>query len=100
MPKNIDYFTGTLRECQDYIKKMNTLMGYPHGKTLTYANPLQHAKLTTVYMVPIKPVHAPRLGRAVFISDIDKASTITERTTKRKTRETLKLEGAFDRKGI
>ena len=92
-----DYFVGTLAECRAYIAKMDTMMGYPNPatKTTTYAKPIKHQGKPDAFMVPIKEVWAPKLKRQAFISDIDAASTVAERTTKRETTEQLKAQGAF-----
>ena len=91
----INYFIGTEQECIDYIAKLNIMMGYPSldGKTQTYANPVLHDAKPGTFMVPIKSVHAPALGRQVMISDIDAVGTVNEKV--RTSRATLESEDAF-----
>lgn len=91
-----DYFVSTDQKCKDYIAKMDSLMGYPNTatKTDTYAKPIRHEGNSGKYLVIIKEVWAPELGRQAFISDIDNNSTGTE-ISARKTHSVLKAEGAF-----
>jgi hypothetical protein len=93
-----DYFVGTLRQCQAYISKMNSFMGYPNEstKTDTYAVPVQHKGRgkESDYLVIIKSVHAPSLDRKAELEDIDNRSTDSE-IAKRKTRSALEKEDAF-----
>lgn len=93
----IDYFVGTLKECQDYIAKMDAMMGYPNPatKTTTYAKPVKHEGRADTFMVPIKSVWAPKMNRQAFVSDIDAVSSVAERTTKRIARKNLEAEKAF-----
>ena len=92
-----DYFVGTLSQCNSYIAKMDTMMGYPNPKTgtLTYAKPRPHANAPPLFLVPIKRVWGPGLGKMVDIRDIDKASTGAEISARRK-HSVLEAEGAFD----
>ena len=93
----IDYFVGTLAQCEAYIAKMDAMMGYPNPatKTDTYAKPVKHEGRADTFMVPIKSVWAPKLNRQAFVSDIDAVSSVAERTTKRIARENLEAEKAF-----
>lgn len=97
----MDYFIETERECQDYIKKMDLMMGYPNPRTgvVTYAKPIKHDAKTGIFLVPIKAVWAPKLKRKAKITDIDKSSTAGE-ISKRKTRTALETEKAFSSRSI
>lgn len=93
----MDYFVGTFAQCEAYIAKMDAMMGYPNARTgtLTYAKPIPHAKAPPLFMVPIKAVWGPKLGRRAQIRDID-ANTTGAEMSARRSRATLKSEGAFD----
>lgn len=100
----INFFFGTLGEVTAYITKINNAVtGYPSPdlKTLRYSLPQVHwGKLNgggqpTEYLMPVKEAYSPMMERQGTFTDIDNASTVAERTTKRKTWETLDLEGAF-----
>jgi len=58
-----EYFIGTLAECDSFVDKMNTLMGYPNSevKTERYSIPMKHDAKDDTYFVPIKSVYAPKL---------------------------------------
>ena len=93
----INYFVGNLGQARAYVNKMNAFMGYPNPetKTTTYANPIEHKGKGNTHLVIIKEVHSPKLKRQAKIKDIDDNSTPGEKS-KRKTREFLESEGAFD----
>ena len=95
----INYFVGNLGQARAYINKMNAFMGYPNPetKTTTYAEPRQHRGpgKGSDHLVIIKEVHSPKLKRQAKIKDIDDNSNANEKS-KRKTREDLEKENAFD----
>ena len=93
----INYFVGNLGQARAYINKMDAFMGYPNPetKTTTYANPIEHKGKGNTHLVVIKEVHSPKLKRQAKIKDIDDNSNANEKS-KRKTREALEEEGAFD----
>ncbi len=90
-----DYFVGTLKECNDLIVKMDAFLGYPNPatKTLTYAKPRQHEKLSGRFFVIIKPVYSPNLERKALLPEMSKDMSVKEKVWV--TGETLKAEGAF-----
>lgn len=92
-----DYFVGNLAQSNAYIAKMDTLMGYPNPatKTTTYAEAQNHENDASKYLVVIKSVHSPTLGRKILISEIDTGSSSAD-IIKRKNRSVLDAEGAFN----
>ena len=90
-----DFFIGTRKECEDYIAKIDTMLGYPNAetKTLTYAKPLPHLSKRGMFFIPIKSVYAHSLKRYADISEIDAVST--EKELARVTVADLEREGAF-----
>lgn len=103
MATNRDYFVGTLAECQDYIAKMDTDLGYPNPatKTDTYALPAPHevekgVDGKDVYMVVVKGVYSHVEDKQLEDSDINLKSSENEKL-KFKKQDVLKGEGAFDK---
>lgn len=92
----VEYFVGTLAECQAVVAKLDTLLGYPNAatKTLTYGKCRKHENRANTHYVIIKEVWAPKLDRVGRISDIDSVSSVDEKS-KRISRTTLDAEGAF-----
>ena len=92
----IEYFVGTFGECTSLVARLNTLMGYPDqaAKTTKYAEPHEHAAKPGTWLVILKEVNAPKLGRRSRRTEIDNEMTPVERGQVM-TRDALIAEGAW-----
>lgn len=95
-PVEREYFIGTLSQCQAFISRMDTMLGYPNAatKTLTYSEPREHGAKLGTYIVPLKSVFAPSFNKNASLQQIDAELSATELTRKTFI-STLKAEGAF-----
>ncbi len=95
-PTEPEYFVGTLVDCEAFVTKMNTMMGYPskETKTMRYSIPREHDSKKGTYIVPLEAVYAPKLKSRSSLEMIDNEMTSTQLTNKT-TLDTLKAEGAF-----
>ncbi len=98
-PIEREYFIGTLAQCQAFISKMDTMLGYPNPatKTLTYSEPREHTGKSGTYIVPLKSVFAPNFNGYASLEQIDAEMSATELTRKTFI-SVLKTEGAFESK--
>lgn len=81
---------------QSIVARMNEMMGYPNAPTKTerYTIPKEHASIPGTYLVIIKPVWAPLLGRQATVVDIEGELSPAEKNDI-KSAATLEAEGAF-----
>lgn len=96
-PLEREYFVGTLTACNNFITKMNTMMGYPNEetKTMRYSIPREHGTDKGVYIVPLKSVYAPKLNGYSSLEMMEGEMTPTQ-LSKKTTLSTLKTQGAFE----
>ena len=97
VPLEREYFIGTLAECDAFVDKMNTMMGYPNldTKTMRYSIPREHFSKSGTYIVTLKSVYAPKLKSNLSLETMYDQLTSKELSDK-VTLSTLKSEGAFD----
>jgi len=99
----VDYVTTqNFGNANSIVARMNILMGYPHPPTKTdrYTIPQEHASVPGEYLVIIKEVWAPALGRNATVADITGELNPAERNTIT-SREALEAQGAFpDNSGV
>ena len=92
----LEYFVGTLSACESFIRKMNTMMGYPNPETKTerYSIPREHATKKGTWFVPLKAVIPPKFTAQPTLHILE-VHIKTTKLKKKTTLNTLKAEGAF-----
>jgi hypothetical protein len=85
-------------EADAIVNRYNTALGYPDRarRTETYSIPQEHFTTKGLFLVIIKSVESPSLGRKTTETELDSQLTADERA-KKKTEETLDSEGAFEK---